>query len=143
VDNGTLHISIVPHLAVLAGASPSTGVLWEDIVRFFQEERLSALGVITTTAPGSASTPVTSGRTPTIPTTSTVQLTPTPVEAAAVPSTPLPPEEGGPVPDNESSLPSTLASGLSGYLVPLCIGGGLAIGLGAVAFALMRRRKGS
>ena len=44
VDNGTLHVSIVPHAAVLAGASPSTGVLWEDIVRFFQEERLRALG---------------------------------------------------------------------------------------------------
>jgi len=30
VDNGTLHISVVPHAAVLEGASPSTGVLWED-----------------------------------------------------------------------------------------------------------------
>lgn len=32
VDNGTLHISVVPHLAVLEGTSPSTGVLWEDFV---------------------------------------------------------------------------------------------------------------
>jgi hypothetical protein len=46
------------------------------------------------------------------------------------------------LPGDEPSLPSALASSLSGYLVPLCIGGGLAIGLGAVAFALMRRRKG-
>jgi hypothetical protein len=175
VDNGTLHISIVPHLAVIAGASPSTGVLWEDIVRFFQEERLSALspralysdrtglsasgpralysertglsalGVITTTAPSSVSTvPVTASEVPTAPVVSLPQLTPTPAEAAVVPSTPLPPSgEGEPVPGDESSLPATLASSLSGYLVPLCIGGGLAIGLGAVAFALMRRRKGS
>jgi hypothetical protein len=154
VDNGTLHISIVPHLAVLAGASPSTGVLWEDIVRFFQEERLSALysertglsalGVITATIPRPASTsPITSSRTPTTPATSLRQLTPTPVEAVVVPSTPLPPSgEGEPSPGDESSLPSTLASSLSNYVVPLCIGGGLAIGLGAVAFALMRRRKG-
>ena len=32
--------------------------------------------------------------------------------------------------------------GLSGYLVPLCIGGGLVIGLGAAGYALLRRRKG-
>jgi hypothetical protein len=144
VDNGTLHISIVPHLAVLAGASPSTGVLWEDIVRFFQEERLRTLGVITTTMPGPTSTsPVTASEALTTSATSILQLTPTPMEAAVVPSTPLPPGEGEPLPGDESPLPSALASSLSGYLVPLCIGGGLAIGLGAVAFALMRRRKGS
>jgi hypothetical protein len=148
VDNGTLHISIVPHAAVLAGASPSTGVLWEDIVRFFQEERLRALGVITTTVPAPASTsPVTASGALTMPVVPPPLPTPTPTEAAAIPPTsPLPgqgePPGGGGSESEGSLLPSALAGSLPGYLVPLCIGGGLVIGLGAVGFALMRRRKG-
>ncbi len=148
VDNGTLHISIVPHAAVLAGASPSTGVLWEDIVRFFQEERLRALGVITTTVPAPASTsPVTASGALTMPVAPPPLPTPTPTEAAAIPPTsPLPgqgePPGGGGSESEGSLLPSTLAGSLPVYLVPLCIGGGLVIGLGAVGFALMRRRKG-
>jgi len=148
VDNGTLHISIVPHAAVLAGTSPSTGVLWEDIVRFFQEERLRALGVITSTAPAPASTPpVTVSGALTVPLPPPLLPTPTPSEAAAILPTPLSPGQGelrggGGSEGEGSPLPSTLASSLSGYLVPLCIGGGLVIGLGAAGYALMRRRKG-
>jgi len=156
VDNGTLHISIVPHTAVLAGTSPSTGVLWEDIVRFFQEERLRALGVITTTAPAPASTPpVTASGALTVPLAPPLLPTPTPSESAAIQSTPLspgpapstgsgqgePPGDGGSEGEG-SPLPPTLAGSLSDYLVPLCIGGGLVIGLGAAGYALMRRRKG-
>jgi len=43
VDNGTLHMTIVPHSAVMAGAEPSAGITWEDVVRFIQEERAGAL----------------------------------------------------------------------------------------------------
>jgi hypothetical protein len=170
VDNGTLHISIVPHVAVLAGTSPSTGVLWEDIVRFFQEERLrtlysdrpepsglrtegtglSGLGVITDTGPTVVSTsPVTASGTLSVAVSPPFLPTPTPAVAAAMLPTPLPlgegpstdPGQSEPPGDTESSIPSTLANGLSGYLVPLCIGGGLAIGLGAVGFALLKRRR--
>jgi hypothetical protein len=150
VDNGTLHISIVPHVAVLAGTSPSTGVLWEDIVRFFQEERLRSLGVITDTGPTVVSTsPVTASGTLTMPVSPPFLPTPTSAEAPVTQPTPLPPGEdpsmgsgqSEPLGEGESSFPSTLANSLSGYLVPLCIGGGLAIGLGAVGFALLKRRR--
>lgn len=151
VDNGTLHISVVPHIAVLEGASPSTGVLWEDIVRFFQEERLRALGVITapvTTPPSlSPTTPLTAGTTPTESVAPPFLPSPTPAEAAAAPPTPPPPGEGEPAGggddgSEEASLLSTLTGSFSGYLLPVCIGGALVIGLGAVGFMLMRRRKG-
>jgi hypothetical protein len=136
VDNGTLHISVVPHAAVLEGASPSTGVLWEDVVRFFQEERLHALGVVTDTAISTVS-----------PVSPTATITGTP--ALPVPATPVPApgaEEGAlPTPTAGTSVPSnggTASLGsLSDYLVPLCIGGGLVIGLGAVGYVLLRRRK--
>jgi hypothetical protein len=121
VDNGTLHISVVPHAAVLEGASPSTGVLWEDIVRFFQEERLQALGVITLTA----TAPVTGSVAPTRP--PALPATPSPApEGAATTPTPSPPGGSGESPGAPS------LGGFSGYLVPLCIGGGLVIGIGAV-----------
>jgi hypothetical protein len=118
VDNGTLHISVVPHAAVLEGASPSTGVLWEDVVRFFQEERLHALGVVTDTAPSI---------TPPISPTATITGTP----ALPVPATPVPApgaEEGSlptPTPATDVSSNGGTASlgSLSDYLVPLCIGG--------------------
>jgi hypothetical protein len=136
VDNGTLHISVVPHAAVLEGTSPSTGVLWEDVVRFFQEERLHALGVVTDTAISTVS-----------PISPTATITGTPV--LPVPATPVPApgaEEGAlPTPTAGTSVPSdggTASLGsLSDYLVPLCIGGGLVIGLGAVGYVLIRRRK--
>jgi hypothetical protein len=136
VDNGTLHISVVPHAAVLEGASPSTGVLWEDVVRFFQEERLHALGVVTDTATSTVS-----------PISPTATITGTP--ALPVPATPVPApgaEEGSlPTPTPATDVPSNGGTaslgGLSNYLVPLCIGGGLVIGLGAVGYVLMRRRK--
>jgi hypothetical protein len=136
VDNGTLHISVVPHAAVLEGTSPSTGVLWEDVVRFFQEERLHALGVVTDTAISTVS-----------PISPTATITGTP--ALPVPATPVPApgaEEGAlPTPTAGTSVPSdggTASLGsLSDYLVPLCIGGGLVIGLGAVGYVLLRRRK--
>jgi len=133
VDNGTLHISVVPHLAVLEGTSPSTGVLWEDIVRFFQEERLRALGVITTSIAAvpalSPTTPITAGVAPTVPVTSPLLPTPTPAASAGVPPTPLPSGESGPpggegTESREASFLSTLIGSLSGYLVPLCIGWG-------------------
>jgi hypothetical protein len=131
-----LHISVVPHAAVLEGTSPSTGVLWEDVVRFFQEERLHALGVVTDTAISTV-----------FPITPTATITGTP--ALPVPATTvLAPgaEEGAlPTPTAGTSVPpdggtASLGS-LSDYLVPLCIGGGLVIGLGAVGYVLLRRRK--
>jgi hypothetical protein len=135
VDNGTLHISVVPHAAVLEGASPSTGVLWEDIVRFFQEERLQALGVITSTASLTATAPISGSVAPTR--SPALPATPSPAPEGTVP-TPTPSPPGG---SGESPGVPTLG-GFSGYLVPLCIGGGLVIGIGAVIFALARRRKG-
>jgi hypothetical protein len=171
VDNGTLHISVVPHVAVLEGTSPSTGVLWEDVVFFFQEERLRALGMITASiavAPSSSPTmPVTSGAALTETTTSPPAAdTASPGEAAGQPSGEAPPanpstssgqapstgsEQGSgqnespgseSIESGETSFLSDLTSNLSDYLLPVCIGGGLVIGLGAIGFALMRRRKG-
>jgi hypothetical protein len=137
VDNGTLHISVVPHAAVLEGTSPSTGVLWEDIVRFFQEERLHALGVVTDTAISTVS-----------PISPTATITETPALPISGTPVPAPGAEEGLLltPTPGTSVPSdgrTASLGdLSDYLLPLCIGGGLVIGLGAAGYALMRRRKG-
>jgi hypothetical protein len=163
VDNGTLHISVVPHVAVLEGTSPSTGVLWEDVVFFFQEERLRALGMITASiavAPSSSPTmPVTPGAALTETTTSPPTAdTASPGEAAGQPPGEAPPanpstgsEQGSgqneppgseSIESGETSFLSDLTSNLSDYLLPVCIGGGLVIGLGAIGFALMRRRKG-
>jgi hypothetical protein len=147
VDNGTLHISVVPHAAVLEGASPSTGVLWEDIVRFFQEERLRAIGAITATSaqvqagpvatapPVSPTTPITAEAASGTPAPVLAPPTPAPLGTEATSPTPLPP---GPAPSEtpgQAVLPS-------GWRASACIGGGLVIGLGAAGFALMRRRKG-
>jgi hypothetical protein len=159
VDNGTLHISVVPHAAVLDGAPPSTGVLWEDVVRFFQEERLRALrqaqggatGVITGTPPITSSPVSTSTTSPVSPTTAitgTQIVTGTP--ALSVPATPasaIAPGEGVPLtppPAAGSTPPGEMVSlgNVTDYLLPLCIGGGLVVGLGAVGYALARRRKG-
>ena len=56
LDNGTVRVALVSHAAAAAGTldQPTTGILWEDLERFFQEERLRALGVLTSTAPSSA-----------------------------------------------------------------------------------------
>jgi hypothetical protein len=137
VDNGTLHISVVPHAAVLEGASPSTGVLWEDIVRFFQEERLRAMGAITgtsvaTTSPISPTATITG--TPALP----VPATPSPAPRAEEGLLPTPTSASG----TRSNGETASLGNLSDYLVPLCIGGGLVIGLGAAGYALLQRRKG-
>lgn len=145
VDNGTLHISVVPHAAVLEGTSPSTGVLWEDVVRFFQEERLRALGMITAPVaaapPSSPTAPITAGATLTGPV-APPPPTPTPAEAAAMPPMPLPPGESPSGGEGSEGGGASFLPAISGLLAPLCIGGGLVIGLGAVGFVLMRRRKG-
>jgi len=146
VDNGTLHLSIVPHIAVLEGTSPSTGILWEDIVRFFQEERLRALGVltdsVTTTSTLSSTTPLT------VETAMTNPIAPPPIPApteASVSreSTPVPPGVGS-LENSDGGTPGSedLVSSLSSYIAPVCIGGALVLGLGAIGFMLARRRKG-
>jgi hypothetical protein len=63
VSNDTLHVSVVPHAAVIEGTVPSTGVLWEGAVRFFQEERLRALGFISNQQAHGKSLQRTHGRT--------------------------------------------------------------------------------
>ncbi len=52
LDNGTVRVALVSHAAAASGTldEPTAGILWEDLQRFFQEERLQALGVLTATA---------------------------------------------------------------------------------------------
>jgi hypothetical protein len=134
VDNGTLHLSVVPHAAVVEGPSPSGGVLWEDVVRFFQEERLRAWGlittVVTTTQPLSLTAPITAGAEITEVLTSAPPATAVPSEAAASP------EEG-----ETSAEPPARGGKLSQYLVPVLIGGGLVLGLATGGLILMRGRE--
>jgi hypothetical protein len=96
VDNGTLHISIVPHAAVQAGTESSTGFTWEDFQKLFQQERLNALGVMTGTSglPLAAPVPVVevapgSVVEPTSPVSSTPSLTATePISSPQMPVAP-------------------------------------------------------
>jgi hypothetical protein len=146
VDNGTLHLSIVPHIAVLEGTSPSTGILWEDIVRFFQEERLRALGVltdsVTATSTLSPTAPITVGTAITNPVAPPPAPAPTETSATTSP-TPAPPGVGS-LENSDGGMPGgeDLVSSLSSYIAPVCIGGALVLGLGAIGFMLARRRKG-
>ena len=55
--------------------------------------------------------------------------------------TPTPAASGIPPDDTHTDETAGLGS-LSDYLLPLCIGGGLVVGLGAVGLVLARRRKG-
>jgi hypothetical protein len=141
VDNGTLHLSVVPHTAVMEGASPSTGVLWEDVVRFFQEERLRALGVISSPVTATQTLSPTAMITTSALVTTSMSATPTMPPTPRVVATPLPEAEAASA-EGGAFAPEALAAKLSDYVIPICVGGGLVLALAVAGYVLMRRREG-
>jgi hypothetical protein len=126
LDNGVVRISLLSHAAVAAGSldEPSTGILWEDLQRFFQEERLLALGVSAQAVPvpGVGSSDVLTG----------AVEAPPPVEVAPV--------EPTPTTAPTASAPGAVPEGLSSLLLPVC--GGIAIVVVAlVALVIVVRRR--
>jgi hypothetical protein len=162
VDNGNLHISVVPHAAVVEGSGPTTGVMWEDIVEFFKEERLRARGVVTETM-ATGSTPETSVL-PTEPLTGTTGVLATPTaapegalptatsaasgeggsagtEAAAVPPAHEVGAESGTSASSEPAEAEKAGGGLMAFVVPAFIGSGVVLVLGLVGMLIVRRRQ--
>ncbi len=141
LDNGTVRIALVSHAAVASGMSdePTTGILWEDLQRFFQEERLRALGVLTTTASTTAgeaaAPPGESGSERE----AQAGTEPPPGEEAAqqVPTAGEQAPAAGAAP---SGLPVEVPEGVAIYALP-CLGGGVIVLLVIIVVVLRRRRR--
>jgi hypothetical protein len=140
VDNGSIHVSVVPHTAVEEGASPSTGILWNDIVDFIEAERAAALGVVTDTvasgvAPG-ATRPVTGTVTPGEGEKSEPTAVPEPEGEAT--ATPRP--EAQPTKEAGATDALGMSGGIVGLIVPVCVGGAVVFGVAAIIFMLRRQK---
>ncbi len=163
LDNGTVRVSLLSPVAVATEVldRPTAGILWEDVRRFFEEERLRALGVLTT----SVSTP---------PVTTTVGLSPTLSPSSRGQPTPLPPSASGVRPPAQGSQPASstgqppaatavpkgtpssgpadssggsggrdMTAGLSALIIPVCVGGiFLAVVVGVLVVVVRRRSTG-